>query len=379
MSITQHELEALPELEGETEGELELEGESELEGEQFLSTIVRGIGGLLGETEGEREFEGEGEFEGELEGEFEGELEGEGELEFESEGELEGEQFLSTIARGIGGLLGETELEGEGELEFEGEGELELEGETEFELNPVRRVYPDAMMEHLGHAAAEAESEAAAEAFLGALLPIAARALPSVMRAAPRLIPQIGRIARVLRRNPATRPLVRAIPTIVQRTANTLARQAARGRPITARSALRVLDRQTSRALRNPYQRRRILHRARVIDRRYHRGGGLQRRGPWVGRRRGYPYRRRMPGYVGRRRPVYAGGAGPVYGGGGGGPVYAGGAPVYGGATVGAPVAVVPTGAGAVRAVPTYGGVPVGYRRRRRRGLGGLYRITRVG
>src|SRR6478672_8541090 len=286
MSISQHELEALPELEGETEGELELEGEGEgeLEGEQFLSTIARGIGGLLGETEGELEFEGEGELEFEGEGEFEGELEGEGELEFEGEGELEGEQFLSTIVRGIGGLLGETELE----------------------LNPVRRVYPDAMMEHLGHAAAEAESEAAAEAFLGALLPIAARALPSVMRAAPRLIPQIGRIARVLRRNPATRPLVRAIPTIVQRTANTLARQAARGRPITARSALRVLDRQTSRALRNPYQRRRILHRARVIDRRYHRGGGLQRRGPWVGGRRGYPYRRRMPGYVGRRRPVYA-------------------------------------------------------------------------
>jgi hypothetical protein len=322
MSITQHELEALPELEGETEGELELEGEGEFEGEQFLSTIARGIGGLLGETE----LEGEGEFEGELESEFEGELEGEG----------------------------------------EGEGELEFEGETEYELNPVRRVYPDAMMEHLGHAAAEAESEAAAEAFLGALLPIAARALPSVMRAAPRLIPQIGRIARVLRRNPATRPLVRAIPTIVQRTANTLARQAARGRPITARGALRVLDRQTSRALRNPYQRRRILHRARVIDRRYHHRGGPQRRGPWVGRR-GYPYRRRMPGYVGRRRPVYAGG--------GGGPVY-GGAPVAVPAYAGASVPVV---AGAVRAVPAYGGAPVGYRRRRRRGLGGLYRIQRVG
>jgi hypothetical protein len=363
MSITQHELEALPELEGETEGELELEGEGEFEGEQFLSTIARGIGGLLGETE--LELEGEGEFEGEFEGELEGEgeFELEGELEFEGEGEFEGEQFLSTIARGIGGLLGETELE----LEGEGEGELEFEGETEYELNPVRRVYPDAMMEHLGHAAAEAESEAAAEAFLGALLPIAARALPSVMRAAPRLIPQIGRIARVLRRNPATRPLVRAIPTIVQRTANTLARQAARGRAITARGALRVLDRQTSRALRNPYQRRRILHRARVIDRRYHHRGGLRRRGPRVGRRQGYPYRRGMPGYVRRRRPVYAGGGAAVYG--GGAPV---GVPAY----AGGPAPVV---AGAVRVVPTYGGAPAGYGRRRRRGLGGLYRIQRVG
>ena len=43
------------------------------------------------------------EFEAEKEGEFEGELEGE--LEGEFEGELEGEEFLGTIARGIGSLL----------------------------------------------------------------------------------------------------------------------------------------------------------------------------------------------------------------------------------------------------------------------------------
>src|SRR5205814_2238086 len=55
--------------------------------------------------------------------------------------------------------LHELELEGEGELEteMEGEGELELEGEGE--VSPVQKIYADAMMEHLAHMAAEAESE----------------------------------------------------------------------------------------------------------------------------------------------------------------------------------------------------------------------------
>jgi len=60
----------------------------------------------------------------------EAESEGEGELELEGEGE----GFLGAIGNVLGGLLGESELEGEGEFELEGEGEFELEGEGEFEL-----------------------------------------------------------------------------------------------------------------------------------------------------------------------------------------------------------------------------------------------------
>src|SRR5581483_8067684 len=94
----------------------------------------------LGETESELE----GEFEAEFAGEFEGA--GEGELEFE--GQFEGA--------------------GEGECEFEAEGEFESEFESELEgLNPASRIYPDAMMEHMGLAAMEAETESeAAEHFL---------------------------------------------------------------------------------------------------------------------------------------------------------------------------------------------------------------------
>src|SRR5690349_4074394 len=119
-------------------------------------------------------------------------------LEYELEGELEEEAFGSlpvgpagmrqvaaacrraALSRGLATLP-------------HPEAEWELEGESEAELlvNPIRRVYPDAMMEHFGHAAAEARSEAEAEAFIGALIPLAARLLPRVapviMRSAPGL------------------------------------------------------------------------------------------------------------------------------------------------------------------------------------------------
>ena len=81
---------------------------------------------------------------------------------------------------------------------------------------------PDALMEHLGHAAAEAETEEEAEAFIGALVPLAARLLPraasAVMRVAPNLIRGAAGAARALRSNPATRPLVRTLPTVVRQT-----------------------------------------------------------------------------------------------------------------------------------------------------------------
>src|SRR5262249_22258301 len=161
--------------------------------------------------------------------------------EHEHEHEHEAEQFfgrLSRVARraqqipslrrlGIEAARKVMAADGyfEGEGEGEGEGELELEGEGE--ITPVRKVYLDAMMEHMGHAAAEAETEhEAAEAFLP-LIPLAMKALPIVgklaMKAAPKLIkgamkvmPRMTRgvtqIARTLHRNPQTRQLLRVVP-----------------------------------------------------------------------------------------------------------------------------------------------------------------------
>jgi hypothetical protein len=168
------------------------------------------------------------------------------------------------------------------EAEYEGEYEWEAMARgPERAINPIRRVYPDAMMEHLAHAAAEAESEAEAEAFIGALVPIAARLIPriapTIMRAAPGLVRGIAGVTRTLRRNPATRPLVRAVPTILRRTTADIARQARRG-PVTPQQAVSALARQSRRVLCSPQQTRHALRHNAALDRRYHQAAAARRR-----------------------------------------------------------------------------------------------------
>jgi hypothetical protein len=163
------------------------------------------------------------------------------------------------------------------------------ESEEESELNPVRRWYSDAMLEHLAHNAAEAESEdAAGEAFLpliplvaSKLLPLAAKAAPAVARAMPRIAQAVSRVtpqltrgvvnvAKTMFRSPAGKRLLRTIPTIAQRTIGQLARQVAAGQPLTAQSAVRALAGQTARILQQPARVRRVVNRSGVYDRRFH-------------------------------------------------------------------------------------------------------------
>lgn len=146
--------------------------------------------------------------------------------------------------------------------------------ELELEINPPGPVLPAMLMEHLGHAAAEAESEAEAEAFVGALVPLAAQlvpgAAPAVMRVAPQLIRGTVRVGRTLWRDPRTRRLMRSVPTIVTRTTRSVARRAARGRQVTPHWAVRTLARHADRVLHDPRERRRVQQRAARVDRRYH-------------------------------------------------------------------------------------------------------------
>ena len=307
------------------------------------------------------------EFETELEGhpEHEHELEEELEEEMEHEVGLEGEGWLGAIGNVVGSLLGEEEMEEE--MEHEHEHEHEQEGEFgEHELNPMRKIYPDAMMEHLGELAAEAETEdEAAEHFLpligmaaSKLLPVVAKAaaplakklLPkvarAVTRATPRLTHGIGKVARVLHRNPQTRHLLKTVPTIARRTVGSLAHQVARGRSVTPRSAVRTLARQTERVLTHPRQRRHALRRHHWLERRFHRFHGprmARRHGRWW-RGRWYPHWY----WRGRgRRPVAGGYAGGGYAGPGptpAGPVPAGpaGVPYQPGAPAGGVAPVRP-------------------------------------
>jgi hypothetical protein len=211
-----------------------------------------------------------------------------GELEYEAE--QEDEAFLGGLANIAGSLLGE------GELEFEFEAEAEVEGEDEAEgfANPIRRIYPDAeMMAHLANQAAQTESESEAEAFIGALIPIAARLIPRAARLisgnAPTLVRGTTRIARRLRADPRTRRLVTGLPVVLQRTAQSLADQAAAGRPIDTDAVVRTLGTMTGRVL-GGGNAHRAVRAVGVFDRRYHR----RRRRPQRRRSR-YPQR----GYAG--------------------------------------------------------------------------------
>src|SRR5581483_7673073 len=218
----------------------------------------------LGETESELE----GEFEAEFAGEFEGA--GEGELEFE--GQFEGA--------------------GEGECEFEAEGEFESEFESELEgLNPASRIYPDAMMEHMGLAAMEAETESeAAEHFLPLIPLVASKLLPmvakpllkraakavlprianAVSRATPALTRGVTALAKNLHRNPHARHLVRTIPSTARRAVATVAKHAAKGHPVTPRHAVKILAHENRRVLLNPSIRRAVLRLAGAMDRKLH-------------------------------------------------------------------------------------------------------------
>lgn len=252
-------------------------------------------------------IQGEFEFEDELEDEFEGE--GEYEDEFEAEGE--DEAFLGALGGIARSFLSEGESEEEFEFEFEAEaeyeGEEELEDEFEAEaeeeaegfVNPVRRVYRDAeLMAHLAKQAAASESEAEAEQFIGALVPLAARLIPraaSVLaKNAPALIRGAGKIVRNLRRNPTTRRLVSAMPVVLQRTAQSLADQAANGTPIDGVQIARTLGTITGRVLSGPNAPG-ALRAVDVFNRRYH------RRARWDRRRQGqYRGTSTAPRYRGR-------------------------------------------------------------------------------
>jgi hypothetical protein len=286
--------------------------------------------------------------------EFESELELEGELEDEGEEELEGEDFLGDfLGEGedfLGDLIGESEGEDEGEEEYE-------EG-----MSPIRKVYPDAVMEHLGELAAESESEdEAAEHFLPlvgmaaskllpvvakAVAPAARKALPKIAKAlskaTPRLTRGIGKVAKVLHRNPNTRHLLRVVPGIARRTVGTIAHRAARGGRITPGTAVRTLVRQTRRVLGSPAHRAKALRRHHHLERKLHgrMGPGITRQHGRYGSRPGWRYGRRVR-VPGRTVPGYARGASGVYRTGVTAPAV-GGRPARYGSAVGRPRACPP-------------------------------------
>jgi hypothetical protein len=301
------------------EGELEDEA---TEGEGWLGAIGNVVGSLLGEQEDEDEFEDE--LEDELEdestegegwlgalGNIAGSLLGEQELEDEFELEDETEQFFGKIGsflkkaapmlkkvakvaaplvggailgpagaalgKAAGAALGETELEDE----LEDEQESEQEMAQEIAGHPL--THNEAVAEMLAESASQERHEGEAEAMVGAaaVTVISPRDRRALRRILPHLIRGTAILTRILRRRRATRPMVRAVPTIVRRTVKDLKRQAAKGSPITRRKAARTAAKHVKRVLSSPkasaaaisrnlkvsksYKRRRRTHRHRHV------------------------------------------------------------------------------------------------------------------
>ncbi len=157
-----------------------------------------------------------------------------------------GKSVLSSLGGGLGGLLGEEEAF-LGEASFEDFDAEQANGET-------------ALMEVLAAQAAEAESEEEADAFIGALLPIATSLIPKIAPVAakvgqavlPQLVSGAKNLVSTLWKSPTTRQLIHTIPTIARGTAATIAKQVAAGKPVTGQTAVRALAAQTAKVLQNP-------------------------------------------------------------------------------------------------------------------------------
>ena len=113
-----------------------------------------------------------------------------------------------------------------------------------------------ALMEQIAHEAAAAHNGVAAEALAGSLVPLATRlaraGAPALRRATPALAMAAGRLAGAMRRNPATRPLVRVLPYVLTRTAQAMARGAGMGQPMPPQRAVRIMAGQTYRVFSKP-------------------------------------------------------------------------------------------------------------------------------
>jgi hypothetical protein len=152
--------------------------------------------------------------------------------------------------------------------------EYEWESDGEYEINPIAKVYPAAVMEHLGRLAAEAQDEVQAESFIGAIVPLAMqqahRSAPSIIGTTPQLIQGAANITRTLRSDPTTAPLVRVVPRLVQKAAFDLARQASAGIRPTPPIAVRTLANHTARTLTSPQRCLHAYQRSQALDRRFH-------------------------------------------------------------------------------------------------------------
>jgi hypothetical protein len=140
-------------------------------------------------------------------------------------------------------------------MELEGEEEAETEFEDELETEAVPATQQEAMAELMASVASGAQSELEAEAMVGAaaMTAISAADRAALRTVLPHLVRGAAILTRIMRQRPDGRRAVRLLPTVMLRTATVLASQRASGRPVTRRTAARVMASQTRRVLTSPH------------------------------------------------------------------------------------------------------------------------------
>ena len=149
----------------------------------------------------------------------------------------------ATLGRGIAGGFLDREIE-------------EILSDNEFEiLSPKQKYDNNRLMEYLGYAAANTQSEAEAEAFVGALVPLAARlnprTAPIIKLSSPGFISGLSGATKLLHRNLSSRPLIRTFPTILRRTSAKVDRQIQQRKRVTPKTAVNTLANQAYQVIRN--------------------------------------------------------------------------------------------------------------------------------
>jgi hypothetical protein len=126
--------------------------------------------------------------------------------------------------------------------------------EIAHEIAQHETTHHEALAEMMAEMAAHEHHEGQAEAMIGGA--VVTVLSPRDRRALRRLLPHLVRgaavLTRILRRRRATRPAVRAVPTIMRRTVATLKRQAAAGQPVTRQAAGRAAAVEVRRVLGSP-------------------------------------------------------------------------------------------------------------------------------
>jgi hypothetical protein len=136
---------------------------------------------------------------------------------------------------------------GDGEDESDSEDEMNAEDFMDFEGED------EDVAEYMADIASKAPNPRDSGAMAGAItITIASKAPLQVKAVSPTLSSGAARLTKLMKNNPATKPLVKVVPSIAKKTVATLARKAAKGKPVTPAIAKRVMAKHTMRVLSSP-------------------------------------------------------------------------------------------------------------------------------